>query len=60
MDCGAQEAVYFVSSYHRVAKVARRREGHLPKSLDLDENFKPYHLCHFVSILRFVAIYALF
>ena len=41
----------------RVAKVVRRHEGPLPKSLDMGENFKPYH---FVAILNFVAIYALF
>ena len=27
-----------------MAKVARRREGPPPKSLDLDENFKPKHM----------------
>ena len=43
----------------RVAKVVRRHEGPSPKSLDSDENFKP-NIRYFVTILRFVAIHALF
>ena len=34
----------------------RSQEGPSPKSLDLDDNFKP-NICYFVAILRFVAIY---
>ena len=26
---------------HRVAEIVKKHEGLLPKSLDLDENFKP-------------------
>ena len=29
MDSGAQKAVYFVSSYHRVEDIVRRRDGHV-------------------------------
>ena len=43
----------------RVAEVAREHRWHPPKSLDLDENFKPEHTL-FCRELRFVAIYALF
>ena len=43
----------------RVAEVAREHGWHLPKSLDLDENFKPEHTL-FCRKLRFVAIDALF
>ena len=43
----------------RVAEVAREHGWHPPKSLDLDENFKPEHTL-FCRELRFVAIYALF
>ena len=42
-----------------MAEVARGHRGPLPKSLDLDENFKPEHTL-FRRELRFVAIYALF
>ena len=45
--------------YRRVAEVAREHRWHPPKSLDLDENFKPEHTL-FCRELRFVAIYALF
>ena len=43
----------------RVAEVAQEHGWHPPKSLDLDENFKPKHTL-FCRELRFVAIYALF
>ena len=43
----------------RVAEVAREHGWHPPKSLDLDENFKPKHTL-FCRELRFVAIYPLF
>ena len=43
----------------RVAEVARGHRRPLPKSLDLDENFKPEPTL-FCRELRFVAIYALF
>ena len=43
----------------RVAEVARERGWHPPKSLDLDENFKPEHML-FCRELRLVAIYALY
>ena len=43
----------------RVAEVAREHGWHPPKSLDLDENFKPEHTL-FCRKLRFVAFYALF
>ena len=43
----------------RVAEVVRGHGGPPPKSLDLDENFKPEHTL-FCRELRFVAIYALF
>ena len=43
----------------RVAEVAQEHWWHPPKSLDLDENFKPEHTL-FCRELRFVAIYALF
>ena len=49
-----------VPDFHgRVAEVARGHGGPPPKSLDLDENFKPEHtlFCH---ELIFVAINALF
>ena len=42
----------------RVAEVLRGHRGPPPKSLDLDENFKPEHTL-FYRELRFVAIYAL-
>ena len=42
-----------------MAEVAREHGWHPPKSLDLDENFKPEHTL-FCRELRFVAIYALF
>ena len=42
-----------------MAEVARGHGGPPPKSLDLDENFKPKHTL-FCPELRFVAIYALF
>ena len=29
---------------HRVAEVAQKREGPSPKSLNSDENFKPWHM----------------
>ena len=45
--------------YCRVAEVAREHGWHPPKSLDLDENFKPEHTL-FCRELKFVAIYALF
>ena len=45
--------------HHRVAEVAWGHGGYPPKSLDLDENFKPEHTL-FCRELRFVAIYALF
>ena len=41
----------------RVAEVAREHGWHPPKSLDLDENFKPEHTL-FCRELRFVTIYA--
>ena len=44
---------------YRVAEVAREHGWHPPKSLDLDENFKPEHTL-FCRELRYVAIYALF
>ena len=40
-------------------EVARAHGRRPPKSLDLDENFKPEHTL-FCRELRFVAIYALF
>ena len=43
----------------RVAEVVRGHGGPPPKSLDLDETFKPEHML-FCRELRFVAIYALF
>ena len=43
----------------RVAEVVQGHGGHLPKSLDSDENFEPEHTL-FCRELRFVAIYALF
>ena len=43
----------------RVAEVAREHGWHPPKSLDLDENFKPEHTL-FCRKLRFVVIHALF
>ena len=54
MDSGAQEAVYFVSSYHRVAEVARRREGHSLKSLNWDENLYPNirYFCRDIKVCR--------
>ena len=42
-----------------VAEVTRRHEGPSPKTLDSDENLRP-NLRHFVAILKFVAIFALF
>ena len=42
-----------------MAEVAREHRWHPPKSLDLDENFKPEHT-QICRELRFVAIYALF
>ena len=42
-----------------MAEVARKHGWQPPKSLDLDENFKPEHML-FCRELRFVAIYALF
>ena len=42
-----------------MAEVAREHGWHPPKSLDLDENFKPEHTL-FCRELKFVAIYALF
>ena len=42
-----------------MAEVARGHGGPPPKSLDLDENFKPEHTL-FCRKVRFVAIYALF
>ena len=42
-----------------MAKVVRGHGGPPPKSLDLDENFKPEHTL-FCRKLRFVAIYAPF
>ena len=42
-----------------MAEVARGHRGPPPKSLDLDENFKPEHMLFFRE-LRFVAIYAPF
>ena len=50
---------YFIDIGIRVAEVAREHGWHPPKSLDLDENFKPEHTV-FCRELRFVAIYALF
>ena len=46
---------YVIYNIHRVAEVAREHGWHPPKSLDLDENFKPEHtlLCR---ELRFVAL----
>ena len=43
----------------RVAEVPRRCKGPSPKSLNLDENLKPYAICYFVATLRFAVIYAL-
>ena len=45
--------------FFRVAEVVWRQEGPSPKSLDLNENFKPKHTL-FCRELRFVAIYTLF
>ena len=45
--------------WNRVAEAAREHGWHPPKSLDLDENFKPEYTL-FCCELRFVAIYALF
>ena len=42
-----------------VAEVVRGHGGPPPKSLDLDQNFKPEHTLY-CRKLRFVAIYALF
>ena len=51
--------IYKFLGGHRVAEVVRGYGGPPPKSLDLDENFKPKHtlFCH---RLRFDAIYTLF
>ena len=48
-----------MTSKGRVAEFALRCKGPYRKSLDSDKNFKPYYT-FFVTILRFVAIYALF
>ena len=48
-----------VMELFRVAEVVRGHGGPPPKSLDLDENFKPEHTLY-CRELRFVAIYALF
>ena len=50
---------YLYHDHYRVAEVVRRHEGSSPKSLDLEENFKPEYTL-FCRKLRFVAIYALF
>ena len=42
-----------------MAEVTLRHEGPSPKTLDSDENLRP-NLRHFVAILKFVAIFALF
>ena len=51
--------IYKFLGGHRVAEVVRGHGGPPPKSLDLDENFKPEHTL-FCRELRFAAIYALF
>ena len=48
-----------VGNIGRVAEIAREHGWHPPKSLDLDDNFKPIHKL-FCCELRFVPIYALF
>ena len=39
-----QTAILYFGALNRVAEVVRRHEGPSPKSLDLDENFKPKHM----------------
>ena len=57
--CPPQRGIKTDLDGHRVAEVVQRHEGPSPKSLDLDENLKPYAMCYFDATLRFAVIYAL-
>ena len=49
-----ENKIFFSTAHYRVEEVVRRHKGPSPKSLDLDENSKPYQtqFCRDIKICR--------